>query len=84
MSKPQSAKDKAQELVDKYLNASFNCKSCEMPFCDVKCTRLQKSEAKECALIALDEILEALELNTWQNQKQMEYYKEVKSELEKL
>jgi hypothetical protein len=52
-------KEKAQELVNKYTNAGFNCKDCDMPFCDMKCTILHKHEAKECALIVVDEILQA-------------------------
>jgi hypothetical protein len=52
-----TAKEKAEELVNKYLNASFNCKGCDMPFCDVGCTNLIEIEAKQCALIAVDEIL---------------------------
>jgi hypothetical protein len=53
-------KEKAKELVDKYLNADFNCKDCDMPFCDMKCVRLHNYEAKECALIAVDEIINTL------------------------
>lgn len=52
-----TAKEKAKELVDKYLNAAFNCKKCDMPYCDIKCTRLVEMESKECALIAVDEII---------------------------
>ena len=60
--------EKAVELVNKYLQVYDG----RVPL------------AKKCALIAVDEILEALELNTWQNQKQIEYYQEVKQEIEKL
>jgi hypothetical protein len=49
--------EKANELVNKYLNASFNCKGCNMPFCDAPCTQLSLHEAKECALIAVEEII---------------------------
>ena len=52
-------KEKATELVNQYYNAPFNCKDCEMPFCDVPCTRLNMNEAKECALIAVYEIMES-------------------------
>ena len=48
---------KANELISKFKNASFNCTDCDMPYCDVPCTRLSISEAKECALIVVDEIL---------------------------
>ena len=50
-------KEKAQELIDKYLNASFNCKDCDMPYCDIPCTSLNLTEAKECALITVNEII---------------------------
>ena len=50
-------KEKAKELIDKYLNASFNCNDCTIPFCDIACTKLYTKEAAECALIALDEML---------------------------
>ena len=36
------------------------------------------------SLICIDEILEALEHNTWQNKDYIDYYKEVKQEIEKL
>ena len=41
-------------------------------------------DAKECALIAVDEIIDALDFNQWQNAKQIDYWKEVKQEIEKL
>jgi hypothetical protein len=40
--------------------------------------------AKQCALIAVDEILYSLEYNTWQNREILEYYEAVKQEIEKL
>lgn len=63
-------KEKAKELVEKF---TFKCKECDYDW-----------NAKQCALIAVAETLEALELNTWQNQKQIEYYLEVQKEIEKL
>ena len=78
MKQTMKAKDKAKELVDKYLNASFNCKDCDMPFCDVPCTMLNLSEAKECALICADELIEYTD---WQ---EVNYWLEVKQEIEKL
>jgi hypothetical protein len=77
-----SAKDKAKELVDKYLNASFNCKECDMPFCDVPCTMLNLSEAKECALICVDELI-VLGVFT-KGSIADQYYSEVKKEIENL
>jgi len=40
--------------------------------------------AKHCALIAVDEVIEALHEHHWQNRNVIEYYKEVKQEIEKL
>jgi hypothetical protein len=74
--------EKAQELVDKYINASFNCKDCNMPFCDIKCTQLSLNEAKQCALIALDEII--IQINYWAVNSVKLYWKRVKEEIEKL
>ena len=39
---------------------------------------------KQCALIAVDEIINALEEHSWQNLKIINYYQEVKTEIEKL
>jgi hypothetical protein len=74
------AKEKAKELVDKYLNASFNCKDCDMPYCDVGCTQLMEIEAKICSLIAVDEILDTGALGNLLE----EYYLKVKQEIEQL
>jgi hypothetical protein len=50
-------KEKAEVLISKYKKAPFNCTDCDMPYCDVPCTRLSLQESKECALIAVDEII---------------------------
>jgi hypothetical protein len=79
-------KEKAKELADKYLNASFNCKGCDMIYCDIKCNILAMFEAKECALIAVDEILNAIDWDYYEGSAQTEhnYWQEVKQEIEKL
>jgi len=61
-------KEKAKELVDKFSNVPL----------------LDSYEAKQCALIAVDEIFEALDEHHWQNRNVTEYYREVKQEIEKL
>lgn len=38
--------------------------------------------AKECVLIAVDETINALEIHQWQNKSVIEYYLEVKQEIE--
>ena len=40
--------------------------------------------AKQCAIIAVDEIIEALSFHSWQNRNEIEYYEEVKHEIQKL
>jgi hypothetical protein len=40
--------------------------------------------ANELALILVDEVIEALHEHHWQNRNVIEYYKEVKQEIEKL
>jgi hypothetical protein len=78
-------KQKAQKLVDEYLNASFNCKDCDMPFCDVPCTMLNLSEAKQCALICVDEILNAIDWHEYEHPNDIvNYWQEVKKEIENL
>jgi hypothetical protein len=78
MKQTMKAKDKAKELVDKYFNASFNCKDCDIPFCESPCTMLDLREAKECALICVDELIEYTD---WQ---EVNYWQEVKEEIQKL
>jgi len=79
-------KEKAQELVDKYLNASFNCKDCDMPYCDMKCTILSFNEAKQCAVIAVDEIIASnpIAFDEDDNCIEKQWWQEVKKEIELL
>lgn len=86
--KTMTPKEKANELVSKYKNAPFNCTDCDMPFCDIPCTRLSLEESKQCALIAVDEILQNVYDDRAtigrQNLTDKEYWKQVKQEIEKL
>jgi hypothetical protein len=76
-------KEKAKELYDKFY--FVNSESVELITGEYEMLfSLHESDAKQCALIALDEIIEALELNSWQNIKQIKYYQEIKQEIEKL
>jgi len=77
-------KEKAEELVDKYINASFNCKDCNMPFCDIKCTQLSLNEAKQCALIAVDEMLNDCDPSSPFEIERINFWENVKNEIEKL
>ena len=78
-----ASKEKAKELYDKFY--FVNSESVELITGEYEMLfSLHESDAKQCALIALDEIIEALELNSWQNIKQIKYYQEIKQEIEKL
>jgi hypothetical protein len=66
-----SPKEKAQELVNKM----------ERPMHGVSIFRLA---AKKLALIAVDEVIEALHEHHWQNRLIINYWEEVKQEIEKL
>ncbi len=41
-------------------------------------------KAKQCALISVDECIESLHEHHWQNRLIIDYYEEVKQEIEKL
>lgn len=44
----------------------------------------EKEIMKECELITIDKIIIALNYNHWQNSKQIDYFIEVRQEIEKL
>jgi thymidylate synthase len=60
--------EKALELIDKMYHYQWR----------------EKQRAKECALIAVDEVIEALHEHHWQNRLIIDYWTQVKQELEKL
>ncbi len=63
-------KEKATQLI--YAFEAFTDRDNEYEF------------AKQCALIAVDEIIEALEEHQWQNRHIIDNYKLVKQEIENL
>jgi hypothetical protein len=68
-------REKAQELFDKF----------ELSFAGViSADEDWEALGKQCALIAVDEVIEALHEHHWQNRLIIDYWKEVKNELEKL
>lgn len=67
-------KDKAIELVNKYLELGKDF---------TRGVSMQEF-SKECALIAVNETIEAMEFNSWQNWNEIEYYQEVKQEIENI
>ncbi len=64
-------KEKAIELVDKFIEPT-------MYFDELDGYVEDKDDAKQCALIAVDEVIEALDKHHWQNRNVTEFYKEVK------
>jgi hypothetical protein len=66
----KTPKEKAKELFEKM----YTCYQ----------GHLDAYTAKQCALIAVDEVLEALDGNQWQNRNYIDYYEEVKLEIERM
>jgi hypothetical protein len=63
-------KEKALDLVDKFASVLMHDEVYE--------------DSIKCALISVDEIIEALHQHHWQNRLIIDYWQEVKNELEKL
>jgi hypothetical protein len=64
-------KEKARELVEAM---AFSCRECDY-----------ESKAKQCALIAVEEIKEAIFWHPFESPNfELEYWQEVKQEIEKL
>lgn len=64
-------KDKAKQLVE---SMEFSCRECDY-----------ESKAKQCALIAVEEIKEAIFWHPYESPNfELEYWNEVKQEIEKL
>ena len=72
-----TAKEKAIELVGKYEHHSKPMEYGINFSGDI-------DHAIECALICIDEMIEALRINEWQNRLVIELYEEVKQEINKL
>lgn len=67
-------KEKAEELIENYRNAYPTYTS----------NRLNLHQTKRCALMAIDEVIEALYEHHWQNRLIIDYWTQVKQEIEKL
>ena len=68
-------KEKAEELVDKYRNTIMSFLSDNM----------KDMNAKKCALIAVDEIIDAIDWHEYEvPNDQLKFWLEVKQEIEKL
>ena len=70
-------KEKAEDLVAKFFQFKPRLKF------DID-NENEYYQAKKCALIAVDEIIIALNFHQWQNTKQIDYYIEVRQEIENL
>ena len=70
-------KEKAEELVAKFFQFKPRLKF------DID-NENEYYQAKKCALITVYEIIIALNFHQWQNTKQIDYYIEVRQEIEKL
>lgn len=68
-----NAQDKAKQLFNKYFE-----------LVEANSSIQQMENARTAALIAVDEILIALEGNHWQNRMIIDFYSEVNKELDKL
>jgi len=79
-----SPQDKAKQLVEKYLNLSVNVihTDCEGDISIAAGTPTQ-SHAKQCALIAVDEMIKTAEIFDY-CETIVKNYNEVKTEIEKL
>ena len=73
-------KEKAEELVEKFLEIEFQRGRLEF---DGYLT-IEVFEAKQCAFIAVDEILKSHHNLYGVNNKQVKFYLEVEQEIEKL
>jgi hypothetical protein len=71
-----TTKEKALELFYKYNSETSNEFKSD--------TFTSAKTAKKCVLIAVDEIISALDEHQWQNRFVIEFYNEVKTEIEKL
>jgi hypothetical protein len=76
-------KEKAKQLVDKFISYSYFSNGNNA----MNRQYQQEDNAKQCALIAVDEILNAISFNMYDEEeynKVDEFWEEVKNEIEKL
>ena len=70
-------REKAKELFRKFIAPT-------QQWDDVDGYITDEYNAKQCSLIAVDEVIEALHEHHWQNRLIINYWEEVKQEIEKL
>ena len=71
-----SPKEKAESLIKKFESLNSIKMSDD--------SRIEYPTARQCALIAVDEVLNALEEHRWQNRLIMDYWEEIKQEIKSL
>jgi hypothetical protein len=71
-------KEKAIELVDKFMEHTVEWDNVTEYAFD------SEYHAKKCALIAVEEVIEVLHEHHWQNRLIIDYWQEVKQEINKL
>ena len=78
-------KEEAKELVDKFYQTTPNETWIDEPLGEFMETYTAWGQAKQCALIAVDEILFVLNFNLdFKMERSIAHYLEVKQEIEKL
>jgi hypothetical protein len=77
-------KEKAEELFWKYTKVSNFSAILDFDGNTHIDLEFGISKVKECARIAVDEVIEALHEHHWQNRLIIDYWQEVKHEIEKL
>jgi len=75
-----TAKEKSEELLEKFQDVKTLHFWAEYENNEI----ILINQAKICALITVNEIIEALSFHSWQNRNEIEYYEEVKHEIKKL
>jgi hypothetical protein len=78
-----TAKEKARELVEKYYGKVAICMNCVDVGNSKELDESALNDAKQCALICVDEIISACEYNHVESYN-TDWWNEVKKEIEKL
>jgi hypothetical protein len=65
-------KEKAIELVEKFYDNDLTSLIDE---------EQSREKSKQCALVDINNTIEALEYHSWQNRKQIEYYKTIRTHI---
>jgi len=73
-------KEKAKELIHRFRVITIDK---ALRSCNTTSEAMERT-AKECALICVDEIIDALSSHEWQNRNEIKGWQEVKQEIEKL